>query len=221
MAEEHATQAEIRIDIVSDVVCPWCIVGYKQLEKAMQATGIEAEIHWHPFELNSDMPAAGENLREHIMRKYGSTVEASEQARRKLTDLGEGLGFPFAFSDDMRMVNTFRAHQLLHWADSVGREHDLKMALFAAYFTDRRDLNDIEVLVETAGACGLDAEEARAILQDERYSGAVRERQSTWIRNGIQGVPAMIFQGKYLLSGAQGEENYALVLKQLATGEAA
>ncbi|MCV0428549.1 MAG: DsbA family protein, partial [Roseibium sp.] len=99
----------LQIDIVSDVVCPWCIVGFRQLEQAIERTGVSAAIKWHPFELNPDMPAEGENLREHIMRKYGSTAEQSEAARDRLTELGNGLGIDFRFSEDMRMVNTFKA----------------------------------------------------------------------------------------------------------------
>lgn len=214
-------ETDIRIDIVSDVVCPWCIVGYKQLEKAMEATGIDADIHWHPFELNPDMPAEGENLRDHVQRKYGSGAEASNKARQRLTELGQQLDFPFSFFEEMRIVNTFRAHQLLHWADTQGREHDLKLRLFSTYFSEQADVSDPAVLIQAAADVGLDSKEAAAVLEDGRYADAVRERQSTWIRNGIQGVPAMIFQGKYLLSGAQGVDNYTIVLKQLATGEAA
>ena len=106
----------IRVDIISDVVCPWCIVGFRQLEQASEATGIEIETYWHPFELNFDMPPEGENLRDHIMRKYGSTAEQSAQARQQLASIGEPLGIDFQFADDSKIVNTFAAHQLLHWA---------------------------------------------------------------------------------------------------------
>ncbi|MBO6512023.1 MAG: DsbA family oxidoreductase [Roseibium sp.] len=209
----------LQIDIVSDVVCPWCIVGFKQLEKAIEQTGVSAAIKWHPFELNPDMAAEGENLREHIMRKYGSTAEQSQAARERLTELGEGLGFEFAFTDDMRMVNTFKAHQLLHWAGPEGKEHPLKMALFKAYFKDRKDLNDNEILADEAESVGLDRATALRVLESEQFAEVVREEEAFWIQNGIQGVPAVVFERRHLITGAQGVDNYTAILKQLVEAE--
>lgn len=211
----------LQIDIVSDVVCPWCIVGFKQLERAIEETGVSAAIKWHPFELNPDMVAEGENLREHIMRKYGSTAEQSQAARDRLTGLGTELGFEFRFSDESRMVNTFKAHQLIHWAGPQGKEHPLKMALFEAYFRDGKDLNDNNVLVEVARGVGLNGAEALAVLEDGRYQGPVRQEEKFWTQNGIQGVPAVIFDRRHLITGAQGVDNYSAILKQLISGEAA
>ena len=211
----------LQIDIVSDVVCPWCIVGFKQLEKAIEQTGVTAAIKWHPFELNPDMPAEGENLRDHIMRKYGSTKEQSQSARDRLTEIGSGLGFSFNFTEDMRMVNTFKAHQLLHWAALEGKEHPLKMALFEAYFKERRDLNDDRVLAEIAGSVGLDEAEASKVLEDGRFADTVRQEETFWIQNGIQGVPAVVFERRHLITGAQGVDNYTAILRQLVSGEAA
>ncbi len=218
---ERISDTPLRIDIVSDVVCPWCIIGYKQLERALDESGVAAEIHWHPFELNPQMAEEGENLREHLAAKYGTTPEESRQARGRLTALGEELGFTFNYASGMRMVNTFRAHQLLHWAEEEGRGHDLQMALFAAFFTERRNLNDPAVLAEVASGIGLDRDEALAVLADGRYAEAVRAREQLWTGRGIQGVPAMIFQERYIASGAQGVENYRLVLQQLAEEQAA
>ena len=208
---------KLQIDIVSDVVCPWCIVGYRQLAQALEATGTEHEIHWHPFELNPQMGPEGQNLGEHIAEKYGSTREQSQQARARLTELGAGLGFAFNFSDASRMVNTFNAHQLIHWADKEGLGHDLKQALFSAYFTDQRDVSDIDVLTEIAGSVGLDADEARKVIEDQRFAEAVRQTEGFWMQQGISGVPAMIFDRKHLVSGAQGTENYTRILEQLST----
>lgn len=211
----------MRLDIVSDVVCPWCIVGYKQLERALELTGIRAEIHWHPFELNPNMAPEGENLRQHLAAKYGTTPEGSRKARARLTALGAELGFTFNYADDMRMVNTFRAHQLIHWAGTQGRAHDMKMALFAAFFTFRRDLNDPQVLADCAAEIGLDRNTALAFLEDGRYAQQVRDAEHLWLARGIQGVPAVIFEKRYLLSGAQGVENYAAALRQTADRRAA
>ena len=157
----------LRIDIVSDVVCPWCIVGYQQLHAAAQLVGVEISVHWHPFELNPHMPAEGQNLRDHITEKYGTSAQDSARTRQAITTMGEELGFTFNFADDMRMQNTFRAHQLLHWARQQGREHDLKLALFAAYFTDRRNIDDPAVLNAVAAEIGLDSTEATAVLADD------------------------------------------------------
>jgi predicted DsbA family dithiol-disulfide isomerase len=209
------TASTIRIDIASDVVCPWCIIGYKQLERALSETGMRAEIHWHPFELNPQMPEQGEDLQQHLAAKYGSTPEDSRKARTRLTAMGADLGFTFDYADDMIMPNTFRAHQLLHWAGTQGREHDLKMALFEAFFTNRENVNDPEVLADTAARIGLDRDEALAVLRDARFAEEVRLAEQTWTSKGIQGVPAMIFNQKYLVTGAQGTENFASILRQL------
>ena len=206
----------LRIDIVSDVVCPWCVIGYRQLAGALAAIGMPHEIHWHPFELNPDMPPEGQNLREHLTEKYGTTPEQSEASRRQITEIGAELGFAFRFADDMRMHNTFNAHQLLHWADQHGRKHALEEALFAAHFSDRRDLSDPAVLADVAASVGLDCDEAGAVLADQRFAATVREAEQGWQAQGIQAVPAIIFNRRYLVSGAQGVDNYTRILEQLA-----
>jgi len=211
----------LQIDIVSDVVCPWCIVGFKQLEQAIARTGVSAVVKWHPFELNPDMTAEGENLRDHIMRKYGSSAEQSKAARDRLTALGADLGFDFRFSDDMRMVNTFKAHQLIHWAGPEDKEQQLKMALFEAYFRDRKDLNDDGVLADVAASIGLDRAEALAVLEDGRFAEVVRAEEAFWTGNGIHGVPAVIFDRQHLVSGAQGADNFAAIITELTKGRAA
>ncbi len=205
----------LRIDIVSDVMCPWCIIGYHQLTTALAATDTKHEIHWHPFELNPDMPPEGQNVREHIMEKYGSTAEDSEQSRKQTTALGAELGFDFQFAEDMRMHNTFNAHQLIHWADTHGREHDMKQALFTAHFTFRRDLSDIEVLADVAEETGLDRTEALAVLKDQRFAPEVRQMQNFWLQKGIRGVPAVIFDSQHLVTGAQGVENYTRIIDDI------
>ncbi|WP_146591450.1 DsbA family oxidoreductase [Puniceibacterium confluentis] len=206
----------LRIDIVSDVMCPWCVIGFRQLARALEETGTAHEIHWHPFELNPQMPTEGQNLREHIIEKYGTTPEQSEQSRRQMTAIGNELGFPFRFADDMRMHNTFNAHQLLHWARELGRVHDLKQALFAAHFTNLRNLSDISVLADVAGENGLDGAEALAVLQDQRHADEVRAHEAFWQKQEIQGVPAVIFDSRHLVTGAQGVECYTSILNQLA-----
>ncbi|GAA6206730.1 DsbA family oxidoreductase [Cognatishimia sp. WU-CL00825] len=205
----------LRIDIVSDIMCPWCIVGFKQLEQALTATKITAEIYWHPFELNPDMAASGQDLAEHLAEKYGSTPEQSAEVRGRLSSLGEDLGFVFKFNPESRIYNTFQAHQLLHWAGEHGVAHALKQALFEAYFSDGKDMSEIEVLVDEAGKVGLDRGEARAVLLENRYAHVVREMERFWQSRGITGVPAMIFDSKHLVTGAQGVENYIKILQRV------
>jgi len=208
----------ISVDIVSDVVCPWCIIGYRQLAEAARQSGIDIEVHWHPFELNPQMAADGENLREHIAAKYGTSDEDSRLSRERLTQMGADLGFTFDYTDDMRMVNTFRAHQLIDWADeqSPGEGHRMKQALFGAFFTERRDLHRIEVLADVAAGLGYDRDEVVGVLTSGVRAESVRKRQAFWQQQGISGVPAMVFNRRYLVTGAQGVENYQEVLQQVA-----
>lgn len=207
--------SSIRVDIVSDIVCPWCIVGLRQLQTAVENTGIDIDVHWHPFELNPQMPDEGQNLQEHICEKYGSTPEQSHENRERLTTIGAELDFAFQFNDKSRMVNTFKAHQLLHWANLQGQEHELKMALFSANFTGQQNINDPEVLLNVVDSIGLNKEEAKAVLDDARHREDVRREQKSWTDRGVTGVPAMVFKQKYLVTGAQGVENYAQILTQI------
>lgn len=206
----------LRIDIVSDVVCPWCVVGYRQLAAALEQTNTAHEIHWHPFELNPNMPSEGQNMREHITEKYGSSKAESDASRAQITKVGSDVGFEFNFTEDLRMHNTFNLHQLLHWAEQQGRMHELEQALFTAHFTDNRNLSDIAVLADIAAVIGLNREEALAVLEDQRFANDVREVEQHWQRQGIQSVPAIIFNEQHLVSGAQGVDNYVNILEQLA-----
>ncbi|MEO3415637.1 DsbA family oxidoreductase [Roseovarius sp. CAU 1744] len=211
----------IRVDIVSDVVCPWCAIGYYQLAKAATETGIEIEVHWHPFELNPQMAPEGENLREHLAAKYGTTPEGSRQARERLTALGDALGFAFNYADDMRMYNTFSAHQLIDWAEEQGKGHEMKLALFAAFFTRRENVADLQALADVAEGIGLDRKSALAMLESGQRVDTVREKERFWTSRGITGVPAMIFDRQHLVTGAQGEDNYARILEHLKSAQAA
>ena len=215
------TGTPIRVDIVSDVVCPWCVIGYHQLAKAARETGVGVEVHWHPFELNPAMAEEGENLREHLAAKYGTTLEGSIKARARLTAMGAALGFEFNYADDMRMVNTFRAHQLIDWAEGQGRGHEMKQALFAAFFTRRKNLNDPVVLGAVAESIGLDRAAALDVLESEERAELVRQKETFWTSRGVTGVPAMVFQRQHLITGAQGEDTYARILRHLADAKAA
>ena len=212
----NPSEKPLRIDIVSDVVCPWCVVGYRQLAAALEQTNTAHTIHWHPFELNPNMPSEGQNLREHIIEKYGSTKQESDASRIRMAEAGSEVGFEFNFNDDTRMHNTFDLHQLLHFADQKGSMHELKQALFAAHFTNNRDISDINVLADIAAETGLDRSEALAILEGQLFAKEVRAEEQHWQQQGIQSVPAIIFNERHLVSGAQGVENYVSILEQLA-----
>ena len=206
----------MQVDIVSDVVCPWCVVGFRQLGQALAQTGMRAAVRWHPFELNPQMPAEGENLREHLMGKYGISEADSIAARKRLVDLGADLGFTFNFTDASRIVNTFQAHQLLDWAEELGQQTQLKQALFAAYFTGGIDVSDPGALVRIVGEIGLDADAARQMLDSGARVEKVRAQQRFWTERGVSGVPTMVFAGKHAVSGAQGVDNYVRILTHLA-----
>ena len=218
-----STPLPLRVDIVSDVVCPWCIIGYKQLQKALeQLPGLfEVEVHWHPFELNPQMPAEGQDLREHVAQKYGTSAEQSQGARKRLTELGASLGFEFDYFDGMRMVNTFRAHQLLHWAALEGCQTELKLALFDAFFRHRKDVSQVDVLIGIAAGVGLNKETARAVMEDARLAATVREEQQRWLDRDVYAVPTFFFNGRYQVPGAQEAETFVRVLNKLAASEAA
>ena len=205
----------LQIDIVSDVVCPWCAIGYSQLAEALKQTNTPHEIHWHPFELNPNTPAEGRNYREHIMEKYGTAAEDIEESRARMTAAGAEVGFNFQFTDDFRTYNTFNTHQLLHWADQQGRMHDLKQALFVAHFVDNRNVGDSAVLADIAAHIGLDRNEALAVIEDQRFAEDIRQLVQHSKQQGIQSVPSVIFNGRHLVSGAQGVKNYKNIIEQL------
>jgi len=218
-----AAMTPLRIDIVSDVVCPWCIIGFTQLQRALTQLGdeVEVDLHWHPFELNPQMPAEGQELREHLAQKYGTSVAQSQAARARLTQIAESLGVEFRFYEGMRMHNTFRAHQLLHWAGEQGKQTELELALFETNFSRGENVDDPEVLAAAAGRAGLDEDGARAVLQDGPYADTVREEQRFWLSKGIHAVPSFILDGRYLIPGAQDPEVFVAALRRLLDEKAA
>ena len=205
----------ITVDIVSDVVCPWCIIGYKKLEKAMAQFEGQArfELAWHAFELNPSMPPEGQDIAEHMAQKYGATPEQSKANRERLRDAGSELDFEFSYSDKMRMVNTFDAHRLLHWAAETGNQTALKLALFKAHFTDGKDVSDHDILVSVASSVGLDEKRARDLLSTNLFAEDVRATEAEWQDRFITGVPAFIFNKKFMVPGAQETEVFANIIE--------
>lgn len=208
----------LTIDVVSDVACPWCVIGYKHLEQALEQLNgeLSVDLTWHAFELRPDSPLEGENWREHIMHKYGLTREQSEENRLRITQAGREVGFDFQFTDDMRTQNTFNGHRLLAWAKDTGQQTALKLALFRAYFTDRSDVNDPEVLAQVVESVGLDGNEARRILAGDDYAETVRTEEAFWQRQGIQSVPTFVINRQYAITGGQPTEVFVQALRDIA-----
>ena len=208
----------LKIDFVSDVACPWCVIGLRGLEQALAnaSDAVEADITFQPFELNPRMPAAGQNLVEHITEKYGSTAEQSAASRAMIRSRGAEVGFTFNMSEESRIYNTFDAHRLLHWAGTIGRQQELKLALFRANFTDGANVSDHGVLVEAALAAGLDGNQAREVLASGRYAEEVRNAELEWTSRGIRSVPAIVINGRWLISGGQPAETFEQALRGIA-----
>ena len=212
----------MRIDFVSDVACPWCAIGLAGLEQALlQLAGtIEVEVHCQPFELNPDMGPEGRDIVEYLGAKYGKTVQEIAQTQAVIRERGAAVGFDFG--PRTRTWNTFDAHRLLHWAglQGGGRQRALKRALLQAYHGEGRNPSDPAVLADAAEDAGLDRAEAMAVLADGRYADEVRAAESHWQRLGIRAVPAVVVDGRHLISGGQPPAVYADALRRIAAAAA-
>ncbi len=206
----------LKIDIISDVVCPWCTIGYKRLEKAISEMGLEdrIEMEWQPFELNPHMPAEGENVQEHIANKYGSSPEDQKRSQEQMAEAGAELGFSFDYFEGMRIVNTRDAHILLDYAREAGKQTELKMRLMTAYFSERKDVSNKTVLKHEVKAIGLNAEEALKRLDDPNPRNQLISKEKYWQQLGVSAVPTMVFNNKSALTGAQPVEVYKQVLAE-------
>lgn len=208
----------IKIDFVSDIACPWCAVGLNGLEQALARTGdlVDARITFQPFELNPDMPPEGEDAVEHITRKYGIDAEQAAANRETIRERAAAVGFDMAQLGERRLYNTFDAHRLLHWAEIEGRQSALKHALLAANFTEGLNVSDPDILVAAAEQAGLDGGAAREILSSSRYADEVRTAERLWQSRGINSVPAIVIDGRYLISGGQPPEAFERALRKIA-----
>lgn len=208
----------MRIDFVSDVSCPWCVIGLKALDQALAQVGddITVDMHFQPFELNPGMGAEGQDMLEHITEKYGSTPAQMEQSRETIRQRGAALGFTFEMGKRGRIYNTFDAHRLLHWAETQGRQRALKEKLFEAYFTKGENPGAHDVLLRLAGEVGLDQDAAREVLESTAYADEVRQLEYYWQRAGIRSVPAIVINQRHLISGGQPPEVFEQALRQIA-----
>ncbi|WP_394727239.1 DsbA family oxidoreductase [Altererythrobacter sp. GH1-8] len=231
MSETAPTQ--LTIDIFSDVMCPWCLIGYGQLSKALEELDgeVEAQVRWRPFELNPNMPAAGEDLDEHLGQKYRRSDEERAAIRQRIQTIASEAGVSLAYEREgegearpAMIWNTRAAHMLLAWAlEEAGSEVQtaLKLALFKAHFNERRNVSDREVLLDIAASVGLHREAARAALDDETLLARVIAEERQAYDMNITGVPAMVVSGKFLIPGAQAPEVYVNALRRVAEKVAA
>jgi predicted DsbA family dithiol-disulfide isomerase len=221
MPDNAQPPARLRIDFVSDIVCPWCAIGLVSLEQALERTraDVEADIHFQPFELNPQLGAEGEEMVAHLQQKYGMSAAQVADNQEAIRQRGAALGFTFDMQRRRRTYNTFDAHRLLHWAELEGRQRELKHALLRAYFTDGRAVSDHDTLVDIATSVGLPANRARDILAGDAYADEVRTVERFFLQQGIQGVPAIIIERKHLISGGQPIEVFEQALRQIAAAK--
>ena len=219
-----ARNPRLSIDIVSDVMCPWCIIGWLKFEQVMAhfSDRLDFRVQWHPFELNPDMPPEGEDAGEHVVRKYGVSAEQGRANSARLAAIAAELGFVFNRGPGFRMRNSFDAHRLLTWAgaleeaeqvEATGVQTALKLALFRAHFADNRDVSDHAVLADVAASVGLDRARAAAILTSDDYAEMVRVEEAYWADRNITGVPAFILGGRMMVPGAQDPEVFIRVIE--------
>ena len=209
---------QLRIDFVSDVSCPWCAIGLSSLELALARVKgeLSADLHFQPFELNPNMGPDGQDIVEHITEKYGATAEQQANSREMIRQRGLDVGFTFDMEKRGRIYNTFDAHRLLSWAEEEGRQRDLKMALFEAYFSHCEDPSNHDVLLNAVERVGLDRDTAVRILASDEYAEEVREREQFFQRAGVHSVPAIIINQRHLISGGQPPEVFEQALRDIA-----
>lgn len=205
----------MRIDIVSDTICPWCFIGKRRLERALaQRPDIQFEIGWRPFQLNPDMPAEGMDRRTYVATKFGGDDRA-RQIYQRVRDAGAGDGIAFAFEKIARTPNTLDSHRLIRWAGSAGLQHQVVELLFRRYFLEGGDIGDRAVLTAVAAEAGMDAELVARLLDEGADLDLVREEDKVARDLGIQGVPCFILERKYAVSGAQDPDVFLQVFDRV------
>jgi predicted DsbA family dithiol-disulfide isomerase len=219
--QQDSTMAKpqtLKIDFVSDVVCPWCAIGLKSLEQALGKLDgeVAVEMHFQPFELNPQIVPEGETITEHLGQKYGTSPEQLAKNQEALRQRGAALGFTFNMAKRDRIYNTFDAHRLLHWAEQEGKQYALKQALLNAYFGEGENVSSHDVLARVAGNVGLDSAKAREVLASGQFAEEVREQERFYQSQGIHAVPSVIINDRYLVQGGQPPEAFERVLRQAA-----
>jgi predicted DsbA family dithiol-disulfide isomerase len=204
----------LRIEIYSDVICPWCYVGKRRLERALgQSDRVQAQISWRPFQLNPTMPEEGMDRTLYLKAKFGS-LDAFGQMKEHLLAAGVEEQIPFAFEKVLRTPNTLPAHRLIWYAEQQGRQEAVVESLFRGYFTEGADIGSVPVLGQLASRAGLDAEAVEAFLRSEKGTTEVQAEEVTGRKLGIHGVPYFVFNGSLSLSGAQSPDIFLSAFQQ-------
>jgi len=211
----------ITIDVVSDVVCPWCFIGQKRLDKAIAASGIDVRVHWRPFQLDPTIPAEGKDRRAYMLEKFGSEDRIRE-IHARIEPLGAAEGISFAFDAIKIAPNTLDAHRVIRWAGAAGEDvqNRLVRRLFQLNFEEGKNLGDPSVLSEAAGEAGMDATVVETLLPTDADVEAVRSEIATASRMGVTGVPCFLLEGKYAVMGAQDAGTLADAIRQVAAAKA-
>ncbi|OUR78100.1 hypothetical protein A9Q83_08960 [Alphaproteobacteria bacterium 46_93_T64] len=205
----------MKIDIVSDTVCPWCLIGKRKLEEALkQRPDLDVEITWHPFQLHPDMPLEGADRKEFTAKKFGS-AERAKELYQNVANAGSAVGLDFAFSEIKRAPNTLNSHRVIRWADGAGLQNEVVEILFRKFFMDGEDLGDVEVLVSAADEAGMDGELVRELLASDRDMELVSKEDQQAREMGVSGVPFFILDNKYALSGAQDSSAFLQVFDKI------
>ncbi|MEJ2433966.1 MAG: DsbA family oxidoreductase [Pseudolabrys sp.] len=211
-------QQPVRIDVVSDVVCPWCFIGKRRLEKALALKpDVPVEVYWHPYFLNDWIPREGISRAEYLTTKFGSPERYAGIAER-VTAAAASEGLDYAMDKISRQPNTLDAHRLIRWAGGIGKSAEMKQRLMDLYFTEGADLTNHAVLVQAAADVGLDPEDVAEALASDQDVAEVEQEAQYAKQAGIEGVPMFIFGGRFAVSGAQAPENLAEAIERLAQG---
>ena len=214
---ESTTPEPVTIDVVSDVVCPWCFMGKRRLAAALaMRPDVPVEIRWRPFQLDPTIPPEGMDRLGYMTRKFGP--EKIREIHTRLEEAGREIGIPFAFERIARSPNTLDAHRLVRWSQGP-RQDAVVEALFSAYFIEGQDISDRDLLIRIGAAHGLDAQVVRARLEDGTDRGAVQEEVATAVRIGVSGVPFFIFAGRFGVPGAQSSDVLAAAHDKARTAE--
>ncbi|MFC4653517.1 DsbA family oxidoreductase [Rheinheimera marina] len=209
---------QLHIDLVSDIACPWCAIGYARLLEALhQLEGkVQVSLSWRAFELNPDPDLVPEPILPALARKYGRTEAEMQQSQQQLMEIAKGLGLNFSGMQQRNTSNTFNGHRLVKWAAGFNQQSAMKLALFDAYFGQAEDVNNKAVLLNAVQAAGLDPVQAQAVLDSDAFAAEVRAEEAQYQNAGIQSVPAFIINQQYLISGAREPEVLAQALEQIA-----
>ena len=211
---------KLKIDIVSDVVCPWCVIGFKNLQKAMAELQkeIEFEINWKPYELHPEIPENGYDKKLYMKQKFGDQT-GNFSPYKQIEELGKGLGFEFNFSKSERIPNTFRAHRLLWKAREFDLQSELSEALFEAYFTEGKDIGSIDILSEIASNLGMNKEKTTKFLESKEGGQETADEEMNFIEKSIGAVPTYFINDKYIIQGGQEPSTFISFLNKILIKE--